>query len=305
MILSPTPARALSAAFAACCALTACTVNVNTEGRTATETRTFTVTEAPTVTLDTFDGAIEVHSWDRQEVEVTIDKQAQDDALLGQIVIEQTQEGNHVTLRVRGPADSGRGALTIGVNFSPRAKLRVALPRTTTLDLKSGDGTITVEDVTGALTLHSGDGSIVGTRLKGEVHARTDDGSIRLREMTGKVDAETQDGSIVVNGTLTHLRAKTGDGSVRVGAERGSALGDDWDVETGDGTVELRLPAGLDMAVEAVTSDGAIRSSYAGLTVPPRGEDDESDRRELKSTVGAGGHTLRVRTGDGSIRFES
>jgi hypothetical protein len=304
MIVSTLPVRGLSAAVAACCALTACTVNVNTEGRTASETRTFTVSGPPTVSLDTFDGAIDVHSWDRQEIEVTIDKQAEDDALLGQIVVEQTQEGDHVTLRVRGPAEHNSGVV-IGVSYSPRAKLRVALPRNATLEVKSGDGTITVEDVTGALTLRSGDGAIVGTRLGGDIRAHTEDGSIRLREMTGKVDAETLDGSIVVNGTLTHLRAKTGDGSVRVGAERGSALGDDWDVETGDGTVELRLTAGLDMAVEAVTSDGVIRSNYAGLTVPPRNEDDESDRRELKGTVGAGGHTLRVRTGEGTIRFES
>ncbi|MEP7118053.1 MAG: DUF4097 family beta strand repeat-containing protein, partial [Acidobacteriota bacterium] len=85
-----------------------------------------------------------------------------------------------------------------------------------------------------------------------------------------------------------------------------SALADDWLVETGDGTVEVRLPAGASLAIDATTSDGAIRSSYPGLTVPDHTEEGErSDRRELKATLGAGGHTLRVRTGDGSIRFES
>ncbi len=285
--------------------LSACTVNVNTEGATASDTRKFTVTGPPTVTLDTFDGAIEVHSWDRNEVEVTIDKQAQDDALLAQIVVEQSQEGDHVTLRVRGPAGAGRSGLVIGVSFSPRATLRVALPKSATLELKSGDGSITVEDVAGTFTLNSGDGSIVGTRLTGDVRARTGDGSIRLRETTGRVDAETLDGSIVVNGTLTHLRAKTGDGSVRIGAEGGSALGDDWLVETGDGSVEVRLPQGVAAVIDASTSDGVIRSSYPGLAIPDRPEGERTDRRELKSTLGAGGHTLRVRTGDGTIRFES
>ena len=289
----------------AACAGSACTVNVNTEGATATETRKFTVSGAPTVSLDTFDGAIEVHSWDRNEVEVTVDKQAQDEALLGQIVIEQTQEGDRVTLRVRGPVAPPRSGVVIGVSLSPRARLRVALPKTATLDLRSGDGSITVEDLSGALTMQAKDGAIVGTRLTGDVRARTDDGSIRLREITGKIDAETLDGSIVVNGTLTNLRAKTGDGSVRIAAESGSALADDWLVETGDGTVEVRLPQGVGLEVDATTSDGVIRSSYPGLTVPDRPEGERSDRRELKSTLGAGGHTLRVRTGDGSIRFES
>jgi hypothetical protein len=287
--------------------VSACTVNVNTEGATASETRKFTVAGPPTVTLDTFDGAIEVHSWDRNEVEVVIDKQAQDDDLLAQIVVEQTQEGDRVTLRVRGPADARRSGVVIGVSFSPRATLRVALPKSATLELKSGDGTISVEDVSGTFTLQSGDGAIVGTRLSGDVRARTDDGSIRLRETTGRIDVETLDGSIVVNGTLTHLRAKTGDGTVRIGAEAGSALGDDWLIETGDGSVEVRLPQGLGAVVDASTSDGVIRSTYPGLAPPERTDDDDNDndRRELKATLGAGGRTLRVRTGDGTIRFES
>ena len=285
--------------------LSACTVNVNTEGATASDTRKFTVTGPPTVTLDTFDGAIEVHSWDRNEVEVVVDKQAQDDALLAQIVVEQSQDGTHVTLRVRGPAEASRSGLVIGVSFSPRATLRVALPKSATLELNSGDGNITVEDVSGTFTLQSGDGSIVGMRLSGDVRARTDDGSIRLRETTGKIDVETLDGSIVVNGTLTHLRAKTGDGSVRIGVEGGSTLADDWLIETGDGNVEVRLPRDVGAVVDASTSDGVIRSSYPGLTIPDRPEGERTDRRDLKSTLGAGGHTLRVRTGDGSIRFES
>ncbi|MBP7778343.1 MAG: DUF4097 family beta strand repeat protein [Acidobacteria bacterium] len=285
--------------------LAGCTVNVNTEGATASETHTFTVGSNPRVTLDTFDGSIEVHSWDRDEVEVVVEKQAQDEALLQQIVVDQSQEGDGVTLRVRGPAS--RSGINIGIVYSPSAKLRVALPKSAALDLKSGDGSISVEDVSGTLVLWSGDGSIVGRRLTGDVRARSDDGSIRLRETTGKVDAETRDGSIVVNGTLTHLRAKTGDGSVRIGAERGSTLEDDWVVETEDGSVEVRLPEGVSAVVDASTSDGSIRSNYPGLTVPRRTDEDRErgdDGRQLTATLGQGGRTLRVRTGDGSIRFE-
>ncbi len=293
------------AAIAAACTLSACTVSVNTEGATASETHTFTVGANPVVTLDTFDGAIDVHAWDRNEVEVIVEKQAQDDGRLQQIVVEKSQEGDRVTLRVRGPAESGSDGIYIGVVYSPAARLRVALPRSATLDLRSGDGAIKVEDVSGQLTLHSGDGSIVATRVSGHILARTDDGSIRLREASGNIDVETQDGSIVVNGTVTHLRAKTGDGSVRIGAEGESALAADWLVETEDGSVELRLPEAIDAVVDAATADGTIRSSFPGLTVPARSEDDSSDGRDLKATIGAGGHTLRVRTADGAIRFES
>ena len=289
-------------------ALSGCTVNVNTEGATASETHTFKVGASPKVTLDTFDGSIEVHSWDRAEVEVIVEKQAQDETLLQQIVVEQSQDGDAVTLRVRGPAGGGRDGIQIGVVYSPGAKLRVAVPKAVALDIRSGDGAITVEDVTGAVTMRSGDGSIVGLRVSGDVRATTDDGSIRLRETSGKVDVETQDGSVIVNGTFTALRAKTGDGSVRIAAEKGSAVESDWLIDTEDGSVEVRLPEGLAANVDAATSDGSIRSSYPGLTVPERSEDDE-DRgdsgRQLKATLGTGGKVLRVRTGDGTIRFES
>ncbi|MGD9902683.1 MAG: DUF4097 domain-containing protein [Vicinamibacterales bacterium] len=284
-------------------ALTACTVNLNTEGATASETHRFDATGAVAVTLDTFDGAIEVHSWDRAEVEVVVEKQAQDEGLLQQITVEKAQEGGQIRLRVTGPRSSRSDGVMIGVTYSPRARLRVAVPRSTALDLRSGDGSITVEEIDGVATLRTDDGTIVASRLTGAVTARTDDGGIRFREITGKVDVETGDGSVVVNGTFTALRAKTGDGSVRIAVESGSRVDEDWHVETRDGSVEIRLPDAVDVVVDAVTSDGSVRSNYPGLTVERR-DDDERSRRELRASLGAGGHTLRVRTGDGSIRFE-
>lgn len=284
-----------------------CTVNVNTEGATAQETHKFTVGAAPIVTLDTFDGSIEVHSWDRAEVEVVVDKQAQDDALLQQIVVEKSQDGDAVTLRVRGPAASGQSGIQIGVVYSPSARLRVAVPKSTVLDLRSGDGSISVEDITGTVAARSEDGSVTGQRLAGEMRVRTDDGSVRLREINGKVDLETGDGSVVVDGIVTTLRAKTGDGSMRITAEKGSAVADDWLIETRDGSVEVRLPEGLAAEIDAETRDGVIRSTYPGLSAPERtdGEERGDDRRTLKATLGTGGKVLRVRTGDGTIRFES
>lgn len=303
------PARPL--AFVACVSagaallLTACTVNVNTEGATATETRKFTVKGAPTVTLDTFDGSIEVHSWDRPEVEVIVEKQAPDEAGLKEIVIDETQNGDTISLTVRGPAHRGTSGVVIGVVYSPGAKLRVALPRATTLTLRSGDGSINVEELSGRLSLRTDDGSIVAARVTGDVVARTDDGSVRLRDIHGTADVESLDGSVGVAGVLTQLRAKTDDGSVRVTAEAGSTVADDWHIETGDGTVEVHLPTGVNAEIDAETSDGAIRSSYPGLHVPERGEGDDDSRRSVKATLGAGGHTVRVRTRDGSIRFAS
>ena len=68
--------------------LSACEVNLNTEGLSARETKTFTVTGTAKVVLDTWDGAIEVHSWDRNEVEVEIEKRAMEQTLIDQMKVE-------------------------------------------------------------------------------------------------------------------------------------------------------------------------------------------------------------------------
>src|SRR5688572_18911946 len=104
-----------------------CEVNLNTEGLSARETKTFKVTGQPEVILDTFDGAIELHSWDRPEVEVEIEKRAMDQGLLDEIKIETQQNGNTVTVKVTGPTRDMR--VTVGVHISPTARLRVAVPR--------------------------------------------------------------------------------------------------------------------------------------------------------------------------------
>ena len=47
--------------------LSGCEVNLNTEGLSVREVKTFKVTGQAELALDTFDGAIELHSWDKNE----------------------------------------------------------------------------------------------------------------------------------------------------------------------------------------------------------------------------------------------
>src|SRR5262245_18467565 len=105
--------------------LAGCEVNLNTEGLTAREVKTFKVGAQPELALDTFDGSIEVHSWDRNEIEVEVEKRAMEQALLDEIKIDAQQDGDKVTVKVTGPSHRDRG-VTIGVNISPTARMRVA-----------------------------------------------------------------------------------------------------------------------------------------------------------------------------------
>lgn len=288
-----------------------CEVNLQTEGLSARETKTFTVTGQPQVVLDTFDGAIELHSWDRPEVEVEIEKRAMEQTLLDEITITSEQKGDVVTLKVTGPTRQQFRGVTVGVHISPTARLRVAVPRNSNIQATSGDGSIRAEALEGTLLLTTVDGSVVGSRLGGEIKIRSGDGAIRLDNVTGNLDLETTDGSIVLDVRPTVLKARTGDGSIRAQIEPDTVMTDNWDLTTSDGTVVITLPGFFNAEVDAETSDGSVRTTHPLLgddrdqRRDGEGRDQRRERRRtLRSKMGEGGKLLRIRTGEGSIRIE-
>lgn len=291
--------------------LAACEVNLNTEGLSARETKTFKVAGLPEIDLDTFDGAIEIHSWDKAEVEVEIEKRAMEQSLIDQIKVEATQQGDKIVLKVTGPSRTDFGGLTIGVHISPTARLRVVVPRASNIVARSGDGAIRAEALDGKIVLKTVDGSVTATRLSGDINVRSGDGSIRLDKITGQIDLETDDGSIGFEGKPSILHLKTGDGSVRAQIDVETVMTDNWDVTTGDGSITLTLPTAFNAELDAETSDGAVRSSHPLLEEgrddrrSGEGSDDRRERRRvLRAKMGDGGKSLKVRTGDGTIRIE-
>ena len=293
--------------------LAGCEVNLNTEGLSARETLTFKVSGQPQVVLDTFDGVIELHSWDRPEVEVEIEKRAMEQSLIDEMKVESSEKNGVVRVKVTGPARADFRGVTIGMHISPTARLRVAVPRSSNVEATSGDGSIRAEAIDGRIVLSTSDGTVTGTRLGGDIQIRSGDGSIRLDNVTGKIDLETTDGSITVDARPTVLKARTGDGSIRATIEPDTVMADNWDLTTSDGTVVLTLPGSFNAELDAETSDGVVRTSHPLLgdssEARPRGEDENRDerrerRRTLRSKIGDGGKVLRIRTGDGSIRIE-
>ncbi|MDP2321941.1 MAG: DUF4097 family beta strand repeat-containing protein [Acidobacteriota bacterium] len=291
--------------------LAGCEVNLNTEGLSARETKSFKVTGLPQIDLDTWDGAIEIHSWDKPEVEVEIEKRAMEQSLIDQIKVEATQQGDTIVVKVTGPSRARFSGVTIGVNISPTARLRVAVPRASNLVARSGDGSIRAEALDGKIVLNTADGSVTATRLSGDIQVRSGDGSIRLDKVTGTFDLETDDGSIGFEGQPSVLRLKTGDGSVRVKIDPDTVMTDNWDLTTGDGSVTLTLPSAFNAELDAETSDGSVRASHPllddGRDQRREGEggDERRERRRiLRAKMGDGGKTLRIRTGDGTIRIE-
>ena len=238
------------------------------------EEKRFPVTGKPEVVLATFDGSIEVRPWDKSEVEVVVEKRGHGKDDVAKIDVHADQTGNRVEVTVREPSTHG---FHFGVGRS--ARLIVSLPAASDVSAKSGDGSIDIERIDGKLQLRSGDGAI------------------RARDVGGDLDLHTGDGSVVVAGKLTTVRARSGDGSITLHAAPGSGAEGDWDINTGDGSVTLELPDNFSAELDAHTGDGGIHMQ--DITVS--NVTGQIGRNSLRGRLGAGGHTLRVRTGDGSI----
>jgi DUF4097 and DUF4098 domain-containing protein YvlB len=299
--------RFLSAVVLSTLTLAGCEVNLNSQGLSTREVKTFAVKGQPEVSLDTFDGAIELHSWDRNEVEIEVERRANEQSLIDQITVSAEQHGDAIILKVTGPSRIERHGLTIGVDITPQARLRVALPRNANISATSGDGSIRAEAIDGKITLHTTDGSIVASRLSGDIELRSGDGSIRLEDVSGKLDLETTDGSIGLDAKPTVLRAKTGDGSIRATIRPDTVMADNWDLSTSDGSVVVTLPGTFNAELDAETSDGVVRAKHpliAGERDEHREDGSRESRRSLRQKMGEGGKTLRLRTGDGTIRIE-
>jgi DUF4097 and DUF4098 domain-containing protein YvlB len=287
----------LAGAVSACVVLAAgCEVSVDSHGQIAREEKRFAVSGTPEVRLTTFDGSIEIRSWDRPDVLVEIEKRGPTKESIDALTVVTDQKNNVIELEVKRP----RQETLARVRFhrSPSAHLIVSLPRRSDVRARTNDGSIRVEGLQGRLELRTGDGSIRVADVSGELTLDTGDGAVTVDDAEGRLAVDTGDGGVSVSGKLASVRLRTRDGSITYRALPGTAMSEDWDISTGDGAVSLYLPADLSAEVDAQTGDGGIRNE---LRISGG---EEVSRRTLRGRLGAaGGRMIKVRTGDGSIRL--
>lgn len=271
-------------------------MTVDTQSQIVRDEKRFTVAGVPDVRVTTFDGSIEVRSWDRADVLIEVEKRGPTREVVDALQIVSNQQGNVVELEVKAPR---RETFTgVGFHQSATARLVVSVPRRADVRAKTGDGSIKVHDLMGRIDLKTGDGSIRASGISGELTLETGDGSVIVEDAEGRVAVDTSDGGVTVGGKLTALKIRTGDGSIVYRAEPGTSFQSDADIDTSDGSVSLYLPADFGAELDAHAVDGRIASEIPGLVAA-----GESSRGRLRARLGNGGRILRVRTGDGPIRL--
>jgi DUF4097 and DUF4098 domain-containing protein YvlB len=248
--------------------------NYDAPRRTERESNTYTVSGTPRVRVETFEGAINVHAWDKPEVMYAAVKRAADDREMQGIKLTAQAAGSEVTISAKFDKSFAQVYRDNGghVTYTSQASAEFDLyvPRNSTLFVSTGDGRLRVDGVSGEVELRTGDGSIDVTGGRGRLRVETGDGRIRVENFDGDAEARTGDGRITLDGNFKTLAARTG-----------------------DGTISLSLPEGVNATVEtdgeSVYNDGvAVAESVA-------------ESRVRRWRIGGGGQLLSLRTGDGQI----
>jgi hypothetical protein len=254
-------------------------------------TKTFTVSNRANVRVDTNDGSVVVTTSDTKEVEFRVEYQGY--TLGKSLEIESNQHGDEVELIARIPH-----GFHISLGVMRRLHIEVHMPKDADLQIKTGDGSIKANDLSGTIDLHSGDGSLTVGSLKGSVRLHTGDGSIEGSDLDGKCDASSGDGRIRLAGRFDVLSAKSGDGSIGIQALHGSKLDSSWSITSGDGGIDVAVPADLPANIEASSGDGRITTDI------PITLEGVISKSHVHGKMNGGGSTLTIHTGDGSIHLK-
>jgi len=253
--------------------------------------KTYTVSNRATVHVDTDDGSVNISTGDTKQVEFRVEYEGYE--LHKSLEIESDQHGDEVELKARIP----RG-WHFSMGMRRRLHVEVRMPKDADLQVRTGDGSIKASNVAGNIDLRSGDGALSVSALKGAIRLHTGDGSIEASDLDGKCDATSGDGRIRLAGRFDALTARSGDGSVGVDVLHGSKLESSWSITSGDGSIDVAVPADLPANIEASSGDGRITSDI------PITMEGVMSKSHVRGKMNGGGSTLTIHTGDGSIHLK-
>jgi DUF4097 and DUF4098 domain-containing protein YvlB len=265
--------------------------------------------KATRLSVESFNGSIEIASWDQDSIDISGVKYAGTTELRDAMKIDVATTGD--TLHVRTVRPSERRS-------NMGAKYVIKVPRKIELDrITSSNGSIRVNDIEGAARLRSSNGGIRVTNMKGSVDAQTSNGSVEVQDLDGSAVLKTSNGRVHAEGVKGTLEAETSNGGINVHltkAEAGRAV----KLDTSNGSIELtvdsanqndvfastsnagitvHMPPTIGARLRAHTSNGSISSDFE---VQVQGQ---ISKHSLEGTIGSGGPVLDLSTSNGGIHL--
>jgi hypothetical protein len=252
--------------------------------------KTYNVSGKPAVQIDVDDASVVTRSCGScRAVNVRVDSRGAD---MSRWHVTEMQGGNVVHFSMKHREE---GRLFLGWHDrSPQ--VFVDVPAQSDLNVRSGNGSLAISGVHGAVDVKTGDGSIQVDDTAGSLRVVTGNGGVQVRGAEGTMTATTGDGSLNLEGRLSQIEARSGDGSIRISLLPGSVLQTSSRVSTGDGSITMKVPRDMRADVELATGDGSIRCD-----LPMVHNTSMNNRHLIRASVNGGGVSLHLRSGDGSI----
>jgi DUF4097 and DUF4098 domain-containing protein YvlB len=294
--------------LAALLSLTSCIVDVGDWQRYSKDFHSsYPLKPGGTLTVDTFNGAIDISTWDENTVDISGTKYgpSQDEADNLRVDIDHTPSS--VSIHVQRPTDR---------RHNEGARLTIKAPRGTQFDrIVTSNSSIRTEDGAGPAHLRTSNGSIHVTNLHGDVEAETSNSAIEIEGVDGNVRAHTSNGHIRaerVNGSTDASTSNSGvnidvaraDKEVRIDTSNSGVeldlprnFSSNVHVETRNGPITLHLADGANARLSAHTSNSSIETDFE---VRAQGE---LSRNRLEGVIGSGGPLIELITSNGSIKL--
>lgn len=260
------------------------------------------------VSLETFNGAVELSGWDQDSVDVTGTKYTPTAESADTLRIEASNTPDSVSIRATRPSDLRGGW---------GARFFVKMPRRAVLNLiKTSNGEIRVTEGSGPARLRSSNGSIRVQGLQGSVDAQTSNASVELLDVQGDAVVRTSNGRVRADNLKGALQANTSNAGVT--ANLSAATGRAVRLETSNGGVDVTLPTKFDSDVRVGTSNSSITlhlppdlnarvsahtsnaSVHSDFDVRMQGDLQKS---RLEGVIGSGGPLIDLNTSNGGIRL--
>jgi DUF4097 and DUF4098 domain-containing protein YvlB len=132
------------------------------------------------------------------------------------------------------------------------------------VDLHSGAGAITVDQISGHAEITTGSGRLRVSQIDGSAVIKNSNGDTWVGEITGDLRVNAANGAITVGRAAADVTASSANGEIRIDdLTRGSAS-----LKTGFGEIHFGIHAGTAAKVDAYTRLGTVRNSMEAAESP-------------------------------------
>lgn len=255
----------------------------------------FFPTEAPTVSLEVFNGPVDVVMDGGMILKVKLFKrgyggsEAEAIEQLDKIDTSIEAVGQNVYRIAASRADKA-----LGGNSRVTAELHV--PENSNLTLKTSNGRIAVTGKVGSVKAQTTNGEISVKQTLGPIQAETSNGPIQIDEGQGSLDLKTTNGRIDIKATQAVVKARTTNGRIVL---HGSLAPGEQEFTTTNGAIALNLAKGSRFRVDASTSNGRVTCGFQMTS------QEKNSRTALRASVGSSPPTtMKLKTSNSNIEIK-